>query len=112
MNKFYCSLFFHLLFITNSLAQKFEWAKQAGGTGPDNGYGIARDATGNLYVTGWFEGVFTIGNITLTSRGVDDILIAKFDASGNLLWAKQAGSVSQDGGNAIAVDAQGNCYVT
>jgi len=88
------------------------WAKQAGGTDDDYGYSIAVDTNGNSYVTGSFYGSATFGTTTLTSSSDYDIFVAKMDSNGNWLWAKQAGGTDRDGGNSIAVDANGNSYVT
>ena len=88
------------------------WAKNAGGSSNDSGNGIAVDASGNSYVTGYFDSNATFGYTTLTSNGDYDIFIAKLDSSGNWLWAKNAGGSSNDSGNGIAVDASGNSYVT
>ncbi len=88
------------------------WAKKAGGTSYDNGYGIATDISGNSYVTGSFEGTATFGSITLTSSGGSDIFIASLDTSGNYLWAQKAGVSSNESGYGIATDGSGNSYVT
>ena len=88
------------------------WAKKAGGTNYDDGYGIAVDANGNSYVTGYFLGDADFGNTTLTSSGGSDIFVAKLDINGNWRWAKQARGTSYDKGYSIAVDANGNSYVT
>ncbi|MDD4309684.1 MAG: SBBP repeat-containing protein [Candidatus Cloacimonetes bacterium] len=88
------------------------WAKQAGGTGWDEGRDIATDSNGNSYVTGLFSGTATFGSTTLTSNGDSDIFITKLDNSGNYLWVKQAGGVDREKGASIAIDSCGNCYVT
>ncbi|MCH8147677.1 MAG: SBBP repeat-containing protein [Planctomycetes bacterium] len=88
------------------------WARSAGGTGSDVGEGIAIDADGNSYVTGFYESTATYGPFALTSAGARDIFVAKYDGSGNVLWATSAGGTSIDIGNSIAVDAAGNSYVT
>ena len=93
-------------------APDFAWAKSAGGTDEDGGYDIALDGSGNTYVTGYFEGTANFGNITLTSSGEKDIFIAKYDAAGNVLWAKRAGGVEIDYSSDISVDGSGNSYVT
>jgi hypothetical protein len=88
------------------------WAKKAGGTSWDHGYGIAVDAKGNSYVTGYFYGSATFGTTTLTSSGSYDIFVAKMDSNGNWLWVKQAGGTNEDGGISIAINANGNSYIT
>jgi hypothetical protein len=88
------------------------WAKQAGGTGEHYSYGIAVDANGNSYVTGYFWSSATFGTTTLTSIGLNDTFVAKLDSNGNWLWAKQAGGTNYDYGYSIAVDSTGNSYVT
>ncbi|GAB3204300.1 Tfp pilus assembly protein PilZ [Pontibacter aydingkolensis] len=88
------------------------WAQKAGGDFHDNGRGIAVDASGNVYVTGAFYGIATFGHITLTNSSNSDVFIAKYDASGNALWAQRAGGNSNDYGYSLALDASGNAYVT
>ena len=94
----------------------FVWAKAMGGTAADTGSGIAVDATGNVYVTGNFQGTADYdpdaGVLNLTSGGVQDIFVSKLDPTGNLVWAKVMGGTSADVGNGIAVDATGNVYTT
>ena len=93
-------------------APDFAWAKQAGGTEGDAASRITVDASGNSYVTGIFRGIASFGTIDLTSSGSTDIFIAKYDAFGNVLWAKQAGGQNIDAGKNIAVDSSGNSYIT
>lgn len=97
-------------------AQNFEWAKQMGGTGADNGQSVAVDASGNVYTTGGFEGTVDFdpgpGESILTSAGYTDIFISKVSASGNLVWVKQIGGDKDDYGNSITLDASGNVLTT
>jgi len=88
------------------------WAKQAGGTSDDYCYSIAIDSSGNSYVTGYFSGTASFGNITLESSGYNDIFVVKLDSSGNWLWAKQAGGIDYDESYGITTDSSGNSYVT
>ena len=94
----------------------FLWAKSIGSTGSDYSYGIAVDASGNVYTTGYFTGTADFdpgaGTSNLTSAGSGDIFISKLDASGNFVWAKIFGSTGIDQSNAITVDALGNVYTT
>jgi hypothetical protein len=75
---------------------------------------LALDAAGNTYVAGSFTGMARFGATVLTSAspGEQDVYVAKVDAAGNYLWAQSAGGSGYDWANAIAVDAQGNAYVT
>ena len=94
----------------------FEWAKQTGGTGTDNGTKITLDASGNVYTTGSFQGTVDFdpgtGISTLISNGSSDIFITKFDASGNFIWARQMGGILSDAGVSIDVHTTGEIYVT
>ncbi len=63
---------------------KFLWAVSAGGSGGDGGSGIAVDGSGNSYITGGFEGTATFASTTLTSKGSNDIFMAKLDSGGKL----------------------------
>ncbi len=87
------------------------WAKGFGGTSGDYVSSIALDPIANVYMTGYYQGSTTIGNIILNSISNEDLFIAKFDSSGNVLWAKSAGGSDFDYGLSIAVDNVGNCYV-
>ncbi len=93
------------------------WARSAGGASWDSAWGIAVDTAGNSYVTGGFGGApglaATFWPFTLFSAGGFDIFVAKYDDSGNVLWARRAGGGSSgEEGWSIAVDVVGNCYVT
>src|SRR5581483_7938076 len=90
----------------------FQWAVKAGGAGSCRGLAIKTDATGNSYVTGYFNGSATFGATTLTSAGLQDVFIAKYDNTGKLLWVVDAGGTLSDIGNAITIDNSGNVLVT
>jgi len=94
------------------IAQQWSWVKPAGGTSVDNGYGIATDYAGNVFITGSYEGTATFGTTQLTNSGQKDIFVVKYNAQGIVQWAKKAAGSGVDEGTAIAVDAAGDCYVT
>jgi len=94
-------------------AQDFVWAKQMGGTRFDYGEAVAVDSSGNTYATGIFEGTSTFGSSILNSAGFQDIFVEKLAPDGAVQWAKRmGGTLSNDEGHGIAVDASGNVYVT
>jgi hypothetical protein len=92
------------------------WAKMAGGMGADMGWGICADTKGNAYVIGRFaSAAIAFDSIPLTNAGAAgtfDIFVAKYSASGKVLWAKSAGGAYDDWGYSIGVDANGNAYTT
>ncbi|MBK7969556.1 MAG: SBBP repeat-containing protein [Bacteroidetes bacterium] len=94
------------------------WTQLATGNGSNRAYGMDVDQLGNVIVTGEFRGTnFTIGGQTLTNSGPSglnqDLLLVKFDASGNVVWAKSEGeNLSGDIGKAVEVDQFGNIYVS
>lgn len=89
------------------------WAKSAGGTGDDQSYSVAADASGNVYIAGYFtSSVTAFGSYTLSNSGNQDIFLAKYDSNGNALWAKKAGGTGYDYGNSICVDGTGNVFLT
>jgi hypothetical protein len=89
---------------------QFQWVRLAGSSGIDMGRALAIDASGNVFMTGFFMGddlgiTSTNGNTTgLPYAGGRDIFVAKFDPNGNLLWARQAGGVGDDEPKDIATD--------
>jgi hypothetical protein len=60
-----------------------------GGTGNDQGQGIAVDASGSIYNSGVYLGTLTVTTgVFLTSNSNSlDIYVIKLDASGSPLWA-------------------------
>ena len=93
-----------------------QWARSIGGTGPDYGYGIATDSSGNVFVTGRYRGgtITFAPDTTLTNAGpyTDDAFVAKYDTSGTVQWARGFGGGDYDNGYGIATDSSGNVYVT
>jgi hypothetical protein len=85
------------------------WAKSSIGTGSDEGTSVSTDASGNAFVTGYFQGpTITFGTYTLTNLGATNMFLVKYDSNGNVLWAK---NTSADDGSAVSVDASGNALV-
>ncbi len=88
------------------------WAKSAGGYGGDRATSVALDASGNIFVAGFFDGAdITVGSTTLTNLGYSDLLLIKYDANGNVQWAISAGGKGDDAVTSIATDAPGNVYL-
>ncbi|HBX53204.1 MAG: hypothetical protein A2275_05660 [Bacteroidetes bacterium RIFOXYA12_FULL_35_11] len=88
-----------------------QWAQKFGGTGSDEGYGIAADASNNIVITGSFKNSITNTAGTINSLGSTDVFIAKFDPNGTILWMKSAGGINNDCGREIKFDLTGNIVV-
>lgn len=84
------------------------WNTFLGGTGSEEGLGIAVDTSGNVYVTGFSEVAWGTGTVA----GPEDAFVAKLNTSGTLQWNTFLGGSSYDEGYAIALDTDGNPCVT
>jgi len=73
---------------------------------------LSPDRSGNILLCGVFDGDISIGGTQLTSAGLSDVFVAKYDASGEFLWAKRAGGEGIEYGGAISVDGNDNVYLT
>jgi hypothetical protein len=85
-------------------------------SGGANGYsvvrGLAADEQGNVFVVGEFQGTTSGGAINVASAGGVDIFLAKLDPAGQTLWAKSFGNSADQYGYSVAVDANGNVFIT
>ncbi len=88
------------------------WAKSFGGSDEDDGVSsLAVDALGDVYLTGTFRSSsLVLGSDTLTNPGTADMFLAKYDTSGNVLWAKSAEG-GYNSGRSVAIGADGDVYV-
>ena len=92
------------------------WAKNAGGSGTDEVSSIALDTSGNAYVSGYFNsGTINFGTFSLINdyynNSAYDLFLTKYDANGNVLWAKSAGGTVSDEAFSVAVNPSGNIYL-
>jgi hypothetical protein len=87
------------------------WARSAGGAATDMSFSLSYH-NGYAYITGVFTGSALFGTTTLSSSGQTDGFIAKYDESGNLIWAKKAGaSVGLDRTDEIAFEGENTMYL-
>jgi hypothetical protein len=97
------------------LSGNFIWARRIGGVSIDRGISITVDINENVYTTGSFGNQVDFdpgpGIYNLTCSGYD-VFVSKLDASGNFVWAKQMGGLSDEYGFSIALDSSDNVYTT
>lgn len=97
---------------------EFVWAKVMG----EGDFVVLRDFqadyAGNTYFTGRFSGTVDFdpgaGEFFMTSVDdifSDDVFVAKLDADGNFVWAKQFGGEGDETGRFIHADKDGNVYI-
>lgn len=86
-----------------------------GGSSNEETLSIAVDSNGNIYSSGFFNGVADfnpgVGTANLTSLGSLDAFVSKLDSSGNYLWAIRLGNSGGDVAKSIAVDGSGNVLI-
>ena len=72
----------------------FLWVRSGGGDFIDRGYAISADQAGNCYVTGHYQSAEArFGDVSINSIGDYDIFVAKYDATGQLMWITSGGGL-------------------
>ncbi len=102
----------------------YSWGFPIGGTQSTQALGVATDQSGNVYVTGYYDGtvdfnpdpVNTAFQVSVKSW---DIFVARYSPAGDFVWVKTAGGEGDPGapsasdvGQSVAVDTGYNVYVT
>jgi|GEM_PF-3835507 hypothetical protein len=97
----------------------FIWAVPAGSpvespySGNDFGWGISRDGTGSLYITGNYAGVADFGPIKKTPKGTAEAYVARLDsATGTFIWVTSTQGSKHTYSAAITCDQTISCYIT
>lgn len=92
------------------------WVNTIEGNNGNNGYALDLDANGNVYITGTFGGQVDMdpgpGIFSLSALGGDDIYFAKYDSSGNFIWAKGIGESGYELVSGIKTDGNTSFYLT
>ena len=99
----------------NPAGSALVYSTYLGGSDNDTGWGIAVDSEGNAYVTGHTQSAdFPIMNpLQAALGGSSDAFVAKLNPAGSaLVYSTYLGGSDLDQGNGIALDPQGNAYVT
>jgi hypothetical protein len=107
-------IFIFLGFLNSSFAQNCVWAKCALSTGTASSweYSNCTDKFGNIYVTGFFNGTVVFGTQTLTSIGLYNTFLVKYDSNGNVLWVKGGYNSNRTQAMSVACDRSANVYIT
>lgn len=87
------------------------WAIQLGGPDMDNGYSVATDLAGNVYLTGYFQNQITINGELITCYAWRDMFITKISPEGTIEWFRHGGGDFAEGYK-IAVNNEGYAAIT
>ncbi|OYU66701.1 MAG: hypothetical protein CFE22_07760 [Cytophagaceae bacterium BCCC1] len=88
------------------------WVQKGGGNQQDVSSSVAVDASGNVYICGYFTGTASFGVISVTSVGYIDAYLAKYSSSGVITWVKVGGGTGHDLSQSLCLDASSNIYMT
>lgn len=89
----------------------WQWGVQFGEVEQDQPNQVVTAADGSIYVAGEYGSDQTPGGLREAPWSFRNALLAKFSATGELLWAKQLGGPGYDEARGVATDGQGNVYV-
>ncbi|MHB8629676.1 MAG: SBBP repeat-containing protein [Aggregatilineales bacterium] len=99
----------------NTIGSALVYSTYLGGSGGDTGKGIAVDASGDVYITGYTTGNFPTTSSALQTTyggGSQDAFVSKLNATGStLVYSTYIGGSGNDGPSGIAVDSSGNAYI-
>lgn len=90
------------------------WVKRITSTNSVELLGVAQSRNGQIAVTGGFLNNATFGTnptVSVSSGSTSDVVTAKYDSSGNALWAKHGGGNGSDSGQGVGMDDDGSVYV-
>lgn len=84
-------------------AGALQWQRILGGTSYEYAYGVTAASDGSIYITGYTSS---------SGAGSNDVLLAKYNASGALQWQRTLGGSSIDQAQAVEVGSDGSIYIT
>lgn len=91
------------------------WAVSAGSTVGfmgDKAFDIVHDSNGDLVFCGEIAGTADFGGLSVPSNGSLDVFLARYSGSGTPVWVRHGGGGLQDHAYGLALDTDGNCYLT
>ncbi len=108
-------LFFITALMTSAQAPNYKWGRGIQGKNMDLSTGVAADHNGNVIATGFYRSdTLNCGSIKLVNSShsnitTSDIYLAKYDSTGNILWAQSFGdSINYDFSGSVTTDHNNN----
>jgi hypothetical protein len=87
------------------------WSRRFGDASTQVATGAAVGPHGDIVTTGYFSGVLDFGGTPLTSAGLADFFVAKFDGSGDLIRSRHFGDATNQLAIRVTVDASDDAVV-
>ena len=84
------------------------WSRLVGGTGAATAYDIAIDGEDNVIIAGQADSELVSSDVF---DGADSF-VRKYDSQGETLWTRQLDTLAEDQANGLAIDTNGDIYVT
>lgn len=109
---------YDLFLVKYSSTGVLQWSTRIASVNNDISYMPSVDPSGNVYVTGRYEGTCTFFNVgggigaTLSNITSPDIFIAKYTTNGQLIWATRIAGTGGDYEGAMVADRNGDVFVS
>ncbi|MEO6130736.1 MAG: T9SS type A sorting domain-containing protein, partial [Saprospiraceae bacterium] len=88
------------------------WATTAAGSSLDGAYSVTIDKFANIFIAGaFYSNTINFGATTLTNSGGYDLFLAKYDPSGDNVWAIGGGGKNYDEIFCVSVDQDENLFI-
>jgi len=88
-----------------------QWTEGFGSNSPDSPNGILVDSGGNSYVYGDASGTIVDDTSTTSNNGNEDIMVAKCDSSGNMIFAESYGTGESESALGIGLASDGSIFL-
>ena len=108
--------------VVNGLLAKYSssgdllWSFVLSETGSVIPVSVSADSLGNVLLSGNFSGTVDFdpgqGEESITSNGINDGFLAKYNSDGEFIWVWTYGGTESDGAGKNCSDSEGNVYVT
>lgn len=87
------------------------WSVSFGSANDQSATSVAVDSLGNIFITGYFIGSLSLDKELKSSGASKDVFVAKLDSQGVPKWSKAFGDASNQTGQSVAVDKDGNVII-
>lgn len=102
----------HVFCVAMNADGKLLWSRSAEGAGSSSGHAASVDHQGNAYVGGYASGESSLAGQSIKNTAGQDVLVAKFDASGKAVWLHAGHGSSSAMIHELVADRAGNVWAS